>query len=66
MEGSMRGCEHCRTIQKRSTLLLNGPGLSWLFATLLFQHPNPSQQAASTVQSVILTFCEVTRGAGDT
>ena len=33
----------------RSTLLLNGPGLRWLFATLLLQHTNWSQQAVSRV-----------------
>ena len=56
------GCEHCGT----STLLLKGPGIRWLFATLLLHHSSQSQQAPSRVQSVILTFCEVTRGIGDT
>jgi len=31
------------TRQERSTLLLNGPGLGWLFAELLLQDPNQSQ-----------------------
>ena len=60
------GCEHCGTRQERSTLLMNGPGIRWLFATLLLQHPSQSQQAASRAQSVMSTFCEVSRGVGDT
>ena len=28
--------------QERSTLRLNGPGLRWLFSTLLLQHPSQS------------------------
>jgi len=35
-------------------------------ALLLLQHPNQSQQAASRVRRVMSTFCEVTRGVGDT
>jgi len=31
------------TRQERSTLLLNGSGLGWLFAELLLQDPNQSQ-----------------------
>jgi len=32
----------------------------------LLQHPNRSQLAASRVQRMMSTFCEVTRGVGDT
>jgi len=59
------GCEHCDTRQERSTLLLNRPGIWWLFATLLLQHPSQSQHAASRAQGVMST-CEVSRGVGDT
>ena len=45
---------------------LNVPGLKWLFAALLLQHPSQSQQAASRVRRVMSAFCEVTRGVGDT
>ena len=38
--------QHCGTKQERSILQLNAPGLRWLFATLMLQHPNQSQQAA--------------------
>jgi len=38
----------------------------WLFATLLLQHPNQSQQAASRVLRVMSAFCEATQGVGDT
>ena len=44
----------------------NGPGLGWLFAMLLLQRPNRSQQAASGVRRVMSTCCEVTQGVGDT
>jgi len=46
--------------------LLNGPGLRYLFATLLLKHPRQSQQAASRMQLVMSTFCEATRGAVST
>ena len=39
---------------------------SRIVSPLLFQHPSQSQQAASRVQRVMSTFCEVTRGFGDT
>jgi len=42
----------------------NGPGLGWLFATLLLQRPNHSQQAASGVRRVMLSSCDVTQGVG--
>ena len=54
--GRMWGCEHAGA----STLLLNGLGLMWMFATLLPQHSCPSQQAASRVLRVISAFYEVT------
>jgi len=38
--------QHWGTKQERSILQLNAPGLRWLFATLMLQHPNQSQQAA--------------------
>ena len=38
----------------------------WLFAQLLLQHPNRSQQAASGALHVMSTSCEVTQGVGDT
>jgi len=44
--GSIKGCEHCSTREERCILLLNGPGLRWLFATFLLQHLSQSQQAA--------------------
>ena len=50
----------------RSTLQLKAPGLGWLFAPLLFQHPNRSQQAASGVRRVMSASCEMTQGVGDT
>ena len=37
----------------------------WLFAQLLLQHPNRSQQAASGALHVMSTSCEVTQGVGD-
>ena len=40
--------------------------IGWLLATLLLQHSNWSQQAASEVRRVILESCEVTQGVGDT
>jgi len=49
---------------ERSTLQMNAPGLGWLFAMLLLQHP--SQQAASGARRVMLASCEVTQGVGDT
>jgi len=53
-----------RSVVQSSTLLLNGPGLRWLCATLFLQQPSQSQQTASRVQTVVSTFCEVTRGVG--
>jgi len=50
------GCEHCGTKRECSTLLLNGPGIRWLFATLLFRHPSQSQQVASRVQGLDVNF----------
>jgi len=38
------------------------PGLGWLFAELLLQHPNRSQQAASGARRVMSASCEVTQG----
>jgi len=35
------------TAPDRCALLLNEPGIRWLFTTLLRQHPSPNQQAAS-------------------
>ena len=64
--GQWGGYEHCGTKQKRSTLQSNGPGLGWLFATLLLQCPNWSQQATSGVRRVMLASCKVTQGIGGT
>ena len=58
--------KHCSTREGFSTLLLNGPGLRWLFEMLLVQYPSQSQQAATRVQRMMSTFCEVTRGVGGT
>ena len=44
---------------------LNKLVLRWLFATLLFQHPNRSQQSAWRARLAISASCEVTRGVGD-
>ena len=60
------GYEHCGTRQARSTLRLNAPGLGWLFAELLLQHPIRSQQAASGARGVMSASCEVTLGVSDT
>ena len=38
--------EHCGTKQEGSILQLNTPGLGWLFATLLLQHPNQNHKTA--------------------
>jgi len=43
MTRSWGECEKCSTRQECSTLLLNEPGLRWLFARLLLQHPNPAR-----------------------
>jgi len=54
MTGSMRrvwALRHQAGIQ--CTLLLNGPGIRWLLAMLLAQHPSPNQWAASRVRLVI-------------
>jgi len=40
-QGQWGGCEYSGTRQDHSTLLLNGPGLRWLFPTLLLQ-PKPA------------------------
>jgi len=64
-EAGMRH-EHCGTRRERSTLRLNGPELRWQFASLLFQRPSQSQQAASRVLRVMSTFCEVILSVGDT
>jgi len=61
----IRRYEHCGSVQERSTLRLNASGQGWLFATLLLQRPNRSQQAASGARRVMSAFCEVTRGVGD-
>jgi len=45
---------------------LDAPGLGWLFAELLLQHPNRSQQAASGARRVMSASCAVTQGVGDT
>ena len=50
--GRWGGCEHCGTKQECLTLRSNAPGLRWLFAALLLQHPNRSQQTASTARCV--------------
>ena len=42
------------------------PDLGWIFAELLLQHHNRSQQAAWGVLRVMLASCEVTHGVGDT
>ena len=64
--GQWGGCEHYGTSQERSTLLLNGTGLRWLFAKLQPQQNSQNQQAASRVRRVMLAFCEMTRGVSDT
>jgi len=56
--GQGGGYEHCGTKQERSTLQSNGPGLEWLFATLLLQRPNRSQQAASGVRNMMLALAK--------
>jgi len=66
MAVSMRRYEHWGTRQARSTRQLNGPGLGWLFAELLLQRLNRSQQAASGARRVMSASCEVTQGVGDT
>jgi len=43
--------KHCGTREGLSSLLLNGPGLRWLFTSLLVQDPSQSQQAASRVKT---------------
>ena len=53
------------TRQDRRTLLLNGPGLGWLFATLLLQLPSQNQHVPSRVRRLMSTFCELTRAVGD-
>jgi len=58
--------ERSDTIQERSILLLSGLGQGWQFAELLLQHPSHVQPAASRVRRMILTYCEVSRGVGDT
>ena len=60
------GHEHCDTKQEDSTLRLNALGLGWLFATLLLQHPNRSQKAASGARRVMSSSCEVTQDVSDT
>jgi len=60
------GCVHCGTRQERSTLQLNAPGLKWLFAMLLLQHLNRSQQVASRARHVMSSSYKVTPGVGDT
>jgi len=53
---------HTHKSQKeRRTLLLSGPGLRWLFAALLAQHPSPSQQIVLKARRVMSTFCDVTQ-----
>jgi len=54
--GQWGRCKHCSTRLERSTLLLNGPGLGWMSAKSLLQHPSPSQQIASGVRHVMSTF----------
>jgi len=65
MAGQWGGCEHYGTWQECSASLLSGPGLRWLFATLLLQHTSQSQQAGSGVRRVMSVFCEVTRSVGE-
>ena len=61
------GDHHCGTREKRSSLQLSGPGLRWLFAAFLLEHPSQSQQAASGPRRrVVSIFCEVNQGVGDT
>jgi len=55
-----------QTGEQYSAVECTVPGLGWLFAMLLLQHPNQSQQAASWVRWVMSASCEVTRGVGDT
>jgi len=64
--GQWGGYEHCDTKQERSTRHSNGPVLGWMFATLLLQHPNQSQQAASGVWRVMLASCEAVQDVGGT
>ena len=60
------GCEHFVTRQEYSTRRLNGPGVRWLLAALLLQHPSQSQQAASRARHAMSTSCKVTCGVGNT
>jgi len=48
------------------TVRLYVPGLCWMFATMLLQHPNGSQQGASRRRRVMSDSCEVTEDVGDT
>jgi len=52
----------CTAAPDGSTVLLSGPGIRWLFPTLLLQHPSWRQQAALRAQSVMSTLCKVTQG----
>jgi len=63
---TIRRYEHCGTRQERCILQLNAPGQRWLFATLLLQNPNRSQQAASRARRVMSAYREMTQGVGDT
>ena len=66
MVGQEGRYEHCGTRQECSTLWPNALGLGWLFAELLLQHPNRSQEAASGVRRMMSASCEVTQGVGNT
>jgi len=63
MTQSMMRSEHCGTRQEHHTLLLNEPGISWLFARMLLQHHSLSQQAVSRVEKHDVS--EVARGGSD-
>ena len=64
MAGSMKWVWALR--HQGGALRLNGPGLGWLFAELLLQHPSRSQQATSGAWRVMSASCELTQGVGDT
>ena len=62
MEGSMRlvwALRHQKGAQYSAVQW------TWVFAELLLQHPNRSQQAASGARRVMSTSCEVSQGLGD-
>ena len=52
------GVGKCGTRQERSTLLLNGPGLMWLFAMLLHQLPARASKPPQACNDAIVKFLQ--------